>query len=272
MALDYLSGLTFSLGGLEYGYTRQVRHVPTYYGIQFEYAGTIRVRIDQRTEVVMSGPCAFITHPHAFFEYGPAEGRPIHHNFVCFFGPRVKSFLSGGLLDLNPESPLVRIAQPLRFFQILSELVKLVQSRQSNLLAQARMTLMLEDLLLQIQESRMQAGNSETLVEIRELIVELDQSPEREWDFSVEARRIGITPEHLRRVFRRAAGMPPQQYLIRQRMKLAAAMLVSSVMSVSEVGRRVGIADEYYFSRLFKQHYAISPRRYRSEFMDRAVC
>lgn len=268
MGFDYFSGIRFSLGGSNPSHSVWHRHVPTYYGVQYNHAGTLRLRVGRSVDVAMEGPCAFISHPGAFFEYGTADGRPRHHNFVCFFGPKVQDFIKGGLMDIGGERPLVRISRPLGFLQTISELGRSIDGRAGDRLSHGRMALMLEDLLLQIQEAASgkagdaSGGDSRLL----ELISRLERDPAKSYDFQSEARRASVTLAHLRRLFKRHVGAPPQQHLTKLRLRLAAEMLAGSSEPLSAIGEKCGIGAEYYFSRLFKRRYSISPSKYRREF------
>ncbi|HYF51455.1 MAG TPA: helix-turn-helix transcriptional regulator [Planctomycetota bacterium] len=74
------------------------------------------------------------------------------------------------------------------------------------------------------------------------------------------AREAGITPEHLRLLFRRRFGIRPVEY--RQRLRLAKAreLFANTNMSVKEVARTVGYPDALYFSRIFTRQLGLSPR------------
>jgi AraC-like DNA-binding protein len=77
------------------------------------------------------------------------------------------------------------------------------------------------------------------------------------------AKESGYTPQHLNRLFCRALGMTPLQYLGRLRMERAASLLTDGRWTVAGVARQVGFEDPYYFSRMFKRHFGRGPSLYR---------
>lgn len=77
------------------------------------------------------------------------------------------------------------------------------------------------------------------------------------------AQLAGYSAQHLNRVFGKALGLTPMQYLQRIRMERASQMLLTQPLTVAAVGRAVGFEDPYYFSRIFKQHVGRSPREHR---------
>ena len=79
------------------------------------------------------------------------------------------------------------------------------------------------------------------------------------------AQRAGCSESSLAAAFRAVTGRSPIDYLIDLRLTHACALLRSSRQRVGEVAARVGIADVYYFSKLFKRRMGVSPLAYRRQ-------
>lgn len=77
------------------------------------------------------------------------------------------------------------------------------------------------------------------------------------------ARACHVAPEYFSRLFRRHAGQTAQEFLTRLRLNHAAKLLQTTDLTVKAIGRTVGLEDPYHFSRLFKHHHGVSPRRFR---------
>ncbi len=77
------------------------------------------------------------------------------------------------------------------------------------------------------------------------------------------AGAVGRSASQCCRVFRRAYGCTPYQYLLRRRLSLACQLLESSRLSVREIAAQLSFCDEYYFSGLFKEKTGVSPAAYR---------
>ncbi len=67
-------------------------------------------------------------------------------------------------------------------------------------------------------------------------------------------------------MFKAVTGVPPQQFLIIKRLRKATELLVRTTEPVSTEGKLCGIENMFYFSRVFKEKYKISPKEYRREF------
>ncbi len=78
------------------------------------------------------------------------------------------------------------------------------------------------------------------------------------------ARLCGMSPSSFRSHFQAIKGMSPVQYKNYLKMKRASELLRSGEYTVSEVSEAVGCSDVYYFSKLFKRTYGVSPKKYSS--------
>lgn len=68
-----------------------------------------------------------------------------------------------------------------------------------------------------------------------------------------------VTKQHFCRVFKEKMKMRPMEYLARKRISVARGLLVSTKLSVSEIGREVGYDSLTYFGMVFKKYEGISP-------------
>ena len=75
---------------------------------------------------------------------------------------------------------------------------------------------------------------------------------------------VHLNRKYLVRLFKKETGLTMQQFLTRQRMREAAALL-SSGCCVSEASARVGYSDAFALSKAFKKYYGIPPKQYQYE-------
>lgn len=78
------------------------------------------------------------------------------------------------------------------------------------------------------------------------------------------ARLAALSPFHFLRVFRAVTGLTPHQYLLRARLRAAAALLVTTQTPVTEIALAVGFEDLSNFTRSFGAEYRLTPKRYRA--------
>lgn len=77
------------------------------------------------------------------------------------------------------------------------------------------------------------------------------------------ARRVYVSPEYLRQLFRKEFGESITAYVIRRRIELAARLLRATGDPIKEIAAQAGFPNEYYFSRVFRKVMAVSPSQWR---------
>src|SRR3954447_632106 len=80
------------------------------------------------------------------------------------------------------------------------------------------------------------------------------------------ARRAAMSPRTLTRRFRATAGMPPGEWLHRERLRLAQRLLESSDEPIERVARRAGYESRATMRAQFTTRLRTSPRAYRRTF------
>lgn len=78
------------------------------------------------------------------------------------------------------------------------------------------------------------------------------------------ASHVYLNPDYLTRIFKKETGMSVSDYVLQQRLTLAAGLLAQSELPVSAIASKVGYANFSHFSRMFKKYLNLSPLEYRS--------
>lgn len=77
------------------------------------------------------------------------------------------------------------------------------------------------------------------------------------------AEKFGISPSHLRRLFRKATGGSVTDYVHRTRISASLYLLRDSEMSILDIALMVGFDGQNYFTRIFKRQLGMTPGEYR---------
>lgn len=77
------------------------------------------------------------------------------------------------------------------------------------------------------------------------------------------ADKLGVTPNHLNKVVKGTTGKSPSVWIKETIIQEAKLLLKKTDLPLSEIAARVGILDQSYFARKFKQHEGITPSEYR---------
>ncbi len=81
-------------------------------------------------------------------------------------------------------------------------------------------------------------------------------------------KRLPLSYEYLRKLFKKETGTTPLCYLSDCRMRLAAEIISSRISNqyseytVSQIAEACGFSDPMYFSRVFKKNFGVSPSEY----------
>jgi AraC family transcriptional regulator len=77
------------------------------------------------------------------------------------------------------------------------------------------------------------------------------------------ARRHGIHPVHLARIFRRFQRCSPGDFARRRRLEFAAAYLADAHCALADIAADCGFFDQAHFTRAFATAYGYTPQQYR---------
>lgn len=77
--------------------------------------------------------------------------------------------------------------------------------------------------------------------------------------------QVGVSESYLNRIFRQTVGTSINRFVTDIRTQQASHYLQDTALSVQQIAQRVGYADQYYFSRVFKKRFGVAPRTYRQQ-------
>ncbi|NQX67219.1 AraC family transcriptional regulator [Paenibacillus alba] len=75
---------------------------------------------------------------------------------------------------------------------------------------------------------------------------------------------INISRSHFSKLFKEHQGVSVIEYVEGVRMKQARVLLRTTPLTISEIADRIGVQDIFYFSKLYKKYYKVSPSKDRS--------
>ena len=81
------------------------------------------------------------------------------------------------------------------------------------------------------------------------------------------AQSVGLSTAHFARMFRKSTGETPHQFVLRQRVERAKAMLRAPDASVFDVAMTCGFKTSQHFAQVFRDFCRVSPTEYRQDFL-----
>ncbi|WP_429131722.1 helix-turn-helix domain-containing protein [Ensifer sp. 4252] len=77
------------------------------------------------------------------------------------------------------------------------------------------------------------------------------------------AETVGMSEFHFSRLFKKATGLSPSRYFIRQRVAKAQQLLQETDTSIIEIGMSVGYSSPSHFAQVFRRETGLPPSHYR---------
>jgi AraC family transcriptional regulator len=111
---------------------------------------------------------------------------------------------------------------------------------------------------------------SARLRRIRELV-----HAKMEDDLSLDemADSVGLSTAHFARMFRKSTGETPHQFVLRQRLERAKAMLRAPDARVLDVAVACGFKTQQHFAQVFRDIWGVSPTEFRQDLTgSQAIC
>ena len=79
------------------------------------------------------------------------------------------------------------------------------------------------------------------------------------------AKQLKYSPRVLDAIFKKELGRTVNQHIRSEIINHAASDLILTNLLISEISTKYGFSDQFYFSRVFKEQYFISPEKYRNQ-------
>ncbi|TBV95412.1 AraC family transcriptional regulator [Azotobacter chroococcum] len=238
--------------------------------VQHTLAGEGNLRFEGRHYRLRAGDTMLVLVPHDHC-YWLETGGSWEFFWIAMYGKEALR-LQRALLD--ERGPVLRLSD--KTIECLAENVdalirspELTAGRASALAYESLMALH-DDLL--VQDVALDATQTGVIASIQNHIhaclrCEPDtlapQAEDDELDVASLAQLAGLSRSHFSRLFTRTVGMSPAQYVLNERMKLAAHLLEVTDLSVKAIALSVGIHDPNYFSKLFRHAFSLSPSEFR---------
>jgi AraC family transcriptional regulator len=87
---------------------------------------------------------------------------------------------------------------------------------------------------------------------------------------SALAQQIGFSPYHFARLFRRATGESPHQFVLSQRIERAKQLLREADLPLAHIALVSGFANQSHLTQAFKRYLGLTPADYRENYGTRA--
>jgi AraC-like DNA-binding protein len=228
-----------------------------FYGISHHIEGTGWYWTKKNGRTMFEQGTAIISTPDFVQDYSGWE-TSYAQDAISFAGALADHLYNVGFI----RDGLFAIGRTRRLLPIIKQL------QEQSLNSQIKAAILLQKLLVDLADERLEVGKKEQYPLIERWLEEFRANPKHWWTATEMAEFSGLSLCQFRRVFRQKTGYSPKQYIDRHRIQYAAGILRSSQSSIADIAAQFGYSDQGHFSRRFKQIIGHSPDSYRHQLQE----
>lgn len=185
--------------------------------------------------------------------YGPERCNRYVEDSLCFTGAVADMLFRSGVIS----SGVVRMG----FQRQLLPVIELAENPAPA--SQLAANIALQKLLFSIFSLRQKAQADDKIDGVMQLMRE---NYGRWYQVRELAQLCKLSDDQFRRLFVAKTGMKPKEYMEQLKMNMAGERLLLDSAPVNEIARQFGYADQFHFSRRFKERKGLSPSEYRNAY------
>lgn len=137
--------------------------------------------------------------------------------------------------------------------------------KTDKLLGNARASVQLYSLMIEFcgYSENMFALKDDDSSSFAEALMYIEQNFAKSISLGELAGIVGVSEQHLCRLFKKRFNMRPMEYITKVRLRNAKELLSYADMTISQIAQATGFKEMSYFSGVFKKYEHISPTEYR---------
>lgn len=236
------------------------------YSMHFVLSGGGTIEIDGAAHSVKSNQ-AFFLFPKTKISYYPDRTHPWRYCWMDFFGAKVIDILRR--LGVDKDKPVIDAPPAVGRLLMTNVSECMEHSDCSDLISISKFYAAVAELCkLRPSRGSVEADDPKAIAEKSlRLIDENFSDPSFGLEFLSSS--VGLNPAYLSRLIKQRTGVNFSAMLTRKRLTYATHLIDLGVTSVSQIASDCGFSDAYYFSRVFRRTYEMSPRDYIREAASR---
>jgi AraC-like DNA-binding protein len=206
----------------------------------------------------------FIIFPRQVTTYIADEELPWEYVWIEFDGLRVKALLESA--GITPDSPVYKARSKILREEMMNEMLYITRNKDASpyhLIG--HLYLFFDYLVRSASGVPIKKGSKLQDFYIHEALNYIEHNFQNNISVEEIADVCGLNRTYFGRIFKKAIGKTPQEFLLNYRMVKATELLQLTRLSVGDISNAVGYSNQLHFSRAFKNIYGISPREWRNQ-------
>lgn len=224
-----------------------------YQGLVFVLTGELTLTLDKKTICARAGSILLLQQGDSY-QLENTFHSDTEYIVISYLAKPEKT-----VLTLLPERHFIT-AYPQRYWDLFAAVVDL--NAAYTVCTQTRLRANVQEILCCIIQEYARKNSAPEGSYAESAMLFMEQNFPLPINCELIASEVGISPSHLRALFKKEYGTSLVSALNAIRIRHAKNMLKSGVFTLREVAEGCGFQNEYYFSRVFKELTGISPGKY----------
>lgn len=107
--------------------------------------------------------------------------------------------------------------------------------------------------------------------EVNEIIKFIEKNVDKRITLVMVANAVNLNESYLSRIFKNETGKNLMYFINEVKMKKAKELLKYPDNLVKEVANSIGMTDQFYFNRVFKKFYGVSPSKFKKDYSNKVL-
>ncbi|MFZ2657956.1 MAG: AraC family transcriptional regulator [Victivallales bacterium] len=261
LKIGYFSDIALGYSGVFPHYISHLKNItPKNYSIELLASGKMYFQHLPGETHLIDYPALRWQAPGNTYRYGPVDRAGWEHYFIHFSGERGRRLYEQGFSRLAEKCfiPVKRVDHYRNLFRTIHHIL------QHQGLDKDRAAFHLEEVLVSAMEDVVRPkGFNKYLDEIKTICDNMRYQMQDDFDLKAIAASMHVSYSHFRKLFIEYAGVPPHQYILRNRMNAAAERLQLTDMPIKEIAFELNLGNPVQFSKAFRKMHAMPPAAYR---------
>ena len=262
-----LSDLSFYSAGYEkckpsYSYGPKYRN---YQLIHFVLSGEGTLHINEQTFNLKQGD-AFLIPSGKISYYKASATNPWCYTWISFLGINSQNYIYQ-MMKKTDDIYIIHNLDITKYKTLIDEIINL---QENNVIHYLKANSLLFLILAQLFEDiNLSENEMQTKSLANDLKFYFDVNYAEKLILKDIAKKFGIHPNYLTRIFHEKFHLSPKQYIMQLKLKKARSLLITTELSISIIASSLGFDDQLAFSRTFKKEFSISPSMYRKYYAEK---
>jgi AraC-like DNA-binding protein len=211
---------------------------------------------------ISAGTCFFL-YPNVWHRYKPHLKSGWEEYWVGFNGDYPQQLMNKGFFDR--EHPFIDVGLNRELLNLFISLLDMVRNSPTGY-PQMISGIVMQILGLLTSVSMYDYRDNDNLgMLVSKAKFLIQESLEKHIDMEQMVKSLPMGYSSFRKAFKKFTGESPTQYHLNLRLNRAKNLLLSTTLNITEVAYQTGFDSVFYFSKLFKKKFGISPKFYRTD-------